>query len=242
MTPKIERFPSLARAAEACGRHILTRLEAAISKEEQATFAISGGSSPKRMFEFFARTPFPWESVQLFWVDERAVPPSDPQSNYKLAADLWLTPAQFPAANVHRILAEHEPKKAAAEYVDEIRKVFQLGSTELPRFDVIHRGMGPDAHTASLFPGEPLIDDREGIAAAVLSESMKQWRITLLPGVLLAAHHTVMLVSGGDKCGPLNDVLNGPEDPKRFPAQIATRGSDRAIWFLDDQAASKFDP
>ena len=119
------------------------------------------------MFEYFANTEFDWNPVQLFWVDERGVPPTDSESNYKMAADAWLDPSNFPASNIHRVMAELDPKEAAALYTKEIRKVFQLGSTELPRFDVIHRGMGPDAHTASLFPGDPLIDDREGIAAAV---------------------------------------------------------------------------
>ena len=92
----------------------------------------------------------------------------------------------------------------------------------MPRFDVVHRGMGPDAHTASLFPGEPLIDDREGIAAAVYVEKFHQWRVTLLPGALLAAKHTVFLVAGDDKAEAVRAVFQEEYDPKKYPAQIAS--------------------
>jgi len=101
----------------------------------------------------------------------------------------------------------------------------------MPRFDVVHRGMGPDAHTASLFPGEPLIEDRSGIAAAVWVEKFQQWRITLLPGVLLAARHTALLVTGGDKTAALRSVLHQPFDPLHYPAQIASGPG--AVWFVD---------
>jgi 6-phosphogluconolactonase len=99
--------------------------------------------------------------------------------------------------------------------------------------------MGPDAHTASLFPGEPLIDNRTGIAAAVWVEKLRSHRVTLLPGVLLAARHTVLQVAGEDKADAVRNVLKGPEDPHKYPCQIATRGSEQAVWFLDKAAASK---
>src|SRR5580658_8777201 len=107
------RYPDAQRTAEACAQHILTRLEAAFAQKNQAALAISGGSSPRTMFEIFARTTFAWERVQLFWVDERGVPPSDSQSNFKLANDTWLAPGKFPPANIHRIEAELEPELAA---------------------------------------------------------------------------------------------------------------------------------
>lgn len=216
-----------ANAAEECGRHILRLLD----QKPRSTLAISGGSSPKPMFQMFATAPFDWSRVDLFWVDERGVPPDDSQSNFKLASDLWLKPAAFPAANIHRIQAELEPKIAAQKYADEIREVFHLTPGDLPEFDVIHQGMGPDGHTASLFPGEPMIDDRRGIAAALWVEKMKQWRITLLPGVLLAARHTAMLEAGADKAEALKAVLEGPWDPKKYPAQIVLSARDLQ-WFI----------
>jgi 6-phosphogluconolactonase len=234
---RVERYPDGPQAAAACGRQILKWLDQAIAERGQAALAISGGSSPRPMFEMFARARFRWDRVHLFWVDERGVPPADAQSNFKLADDVWLKPAQFPRANVHRIEAELPAQTAAARYSADLIKYFKLAPGEMPRFDAIHRGMGPDAHTASLFPGEPLIEDRSGLAAAVWVEKFKQWRITLLPGVLEAAPHTAMLVAGADKAQALSAVLSGPYDPMRYPAQIATRKPDAAVWFVDAAAA-----
>jgi len=193
------------------------------------------------MFAELAQASVAWSRVHLFWVDERCVPPSDPQSNYKLAKDHFLDPARFPGSNVHRIQAELEPAQAARSYTQEIRQFFGLAEPEVPRFDVIHRGMGPDAHTASLFPDEPGIDDSKNLVAAVYVEKFRQWRITLLPAVLLAARHTIMLVAGADKEVPLRQVLHAPYDPKKYPVQIATYRNDHALWFLDRAAAKGLD-
>jgi 6-phosphogluconolactonase len=235
---RVERYPDGPHAAEACGKQVLEWLRAAIAEQGQATLAISGGSSPRPMFEMFARTGFRWEKVHLFWVDERGVPPADPQSNFKLADDTWLAPGRFPRSNVHRIEAELSAQTAAERYSAALMKFFGLAPGEMPRFDVIHRGMGPDAHTASLLPGEPLIEDRSGVAAAVWVEKFKQWRITLLPGVLEAARHTAMLVTGADKAQALSAVLSAPYNPMEHPAQIATRKLDPAVWFVDAAAAA----
>jgi 6-phosphogluconolactonase len=224
-------------AAEACGKYILGVLDDALVAKNQATIALSGGSSPKLMFQWLAGAKFNWTGVHVFWVDERPVPPSDNQSNYKLALENLIGPAGIPPEQVHRIRAELDPATAAETYIDEIRAFFKLRPKGLPQFDLIHRGMGPDAHTASLFPGEPLIDDREKIAAAVHVAKLSQWRITLLPGVLLAASHTAMLVAGDDKAVPLKSVLEGPYDPKKYPAQLGLRDGKNVEWFLDTSAA-----
>jgi 6-phosphogluconolactonase len=137
------------------------------------------------------------------------------------------------------VQTERDPEDAAEVYAEELRLVFGEG---IPKFDVIHRGMGPDAHTASLFPGEPLIDDRTGLAAAVFVEKLNSHRVTLLPAVLLAAKHTVMLVTGADKAEPLSNVLYGPHDPKKFPCQLAERDGGEVAWFLDPAAAAKTRP
>jgi 6-phosphogluconolactonase len=228
----LRTFDDARDAAEHCAAQILQYL----GDSPRSTLAISGGSSPRIMFEIFAAIPFDWNRVQLFWVDERCVPPTDAQSNFKLANDTWLAPAKFQAANVHRVQTEHSPKEAAKMYSDELRLVFGEG---IPKFDVIHRGMGPDAHTASLFPGEPLIDDRTGLAAAVFVEKLNSHRVTLLPPVLLAAKHTVLLVAGADKAEPLANVLYGPHNPKQFPCQLAERDGGDVAWFLDPAAATK---
>src|SRR5438477_3911861 len=201
------------QTASACVRKILELLSTALSRAPRATIAISGGSTPKLLFGELAKAEFDWTNVHIFWVDERCVPPTDPQSNYKLAKETLLDPARIPAGNVHRIQGELDPHVAARLYADEIRAFFALPPGLLPAFNIIHRGMGPDAHTASLFPGEPLIDDHKNIAAAVYVEKFHQWRVTLLRGVLEAARQTIMLVAGDDKAVPLPSVLCGPFDP-----------------------------
>ena len=228
-------------AAEACAHHVTNLLEEVLSGQEFVTLVVSGGSTPKMLFQKLVASKFRWDHVHLFWVDERMVPPTDPASNYKLADDYLIKPAHIPHRQVHRICGEMAPKTAAARYVEEIRDFFGLEEGEMPRFDVVHRGMGPDAHSASLFPGEPLIDDREGIAAAVFVPKFNQWRVTLLPGALLAAKHNVFLVTGPDKAEAVRAVFKEEYDPKQYPAQIASHHGRGVTWFLDEKAAGLMD-
>lgn len=230
-------FPDPASAAEACGREILLQL-GTVPGGEDASLAISGGTTPALMFRYLAQQRFEWSRVHLFWVDERAVPPTDAQSNYKLADETFITPAAFPRANVHRVKAELPPEEAAAWYADDVRQFFERRGPAMPRFDVIHRGMGPDAHTASLFPGEPLIGNRDGLAAAVWVAKMSQWRITLLPGVLVNAACTVVLAAGADKAAAVRDIFGQPYDPKKYPSQLGMEDERPVTWFLDEAAAA----
>ncbi len=226
----MNRFLDAKQAAEACGEHIVRLLEEAIVSKGGAMLAVSGGSSPKPMFEYFARTALAWEKVHVFFVDERGVPPTDSQSNFKLANDAWLHSS---AAKVHRIRAELEPQEAARLYVDEIRETFGIVPGDIPEFDVVHQGMGPEGHTASLFPGDPLIEDRRGLAAATYVEKVKMWRITMLPSVLIQARHTAMLVVGAEKAPIVDAAVNGSYEPMRYPIQVVVRNAREVEWFLD---------
>jgi 6-phosphogluconolactonase len=239
----VRRFtsPDAAGAAEACAHHVISVLDETLSGQDVATLAVSGGTSPRLLFDKLAATRFPWERVHLFFVDERCVPPSDPANNYRLAEEHLVRPARMPQRNVHRICGELQPKVAAARYAGEIRDFFGLDEGEMPHFDMIHRGMGADAHMASLFPGEPLIDDREGIAAAVFVRHLNAWRVTLLPGVLLAAKHNVFLVTGADKAEAVRAVFHEEYDPKKYPAQMASHHGRGVSWFLDEAAAKLMD-
>lgn len=234
-------FENAQAASDACARKILELLQAALKSQPHASLAVSGGSTPKLMFAEMAKAKFDWSKVHLFWVDERVVPPTDSQSNYKLTNDYFITAAHFPAANVHRVQGELPAEEAAKRYDEDIRAFFQLAPGAVPQFDIVHRGMGPDAHTASLFPGEPLIDNHKDRVGAAYVEKFHQWRVTLLPAVLEAAKHTLILAAGDDKAEPLREVLHAPYDPKKYPSQIATYdarpGADHAIWFLDKAAA-----
>jgi 6-phosphogluconolactonase len=239
----VRRFtaPDAAGAAEACAHHVVSVLDETLAGQEFAAMAVSGGSTPRLLFDKLAATKFPWDRVHLFFVDERCVPPTDPASNYKLAEEHLIHPAHMPLRRVHRIAGELPPKIAAARYAADIRTHFGLEDGEMPHFDLVHRGMGADAHTASLFPGEPLIEDRDEIAAAVFVTKFNQWRVTLLPGVLLAAKHTVFLVAGEDKADAVRAVFHEQYDPKKYPAQMASHHGRGVSWFLDEAAAKLMD-
>jgi 6-phosphogluconolactonase len=231
-------YATVERAAEACCRHILPRLEEALAGQGQATIAVSGGSTPALLFQHLAATGFDWKRVHLFWVDERAVPPTDAESNYLLAETHFIKPARFPHRNVHRIHGEQRPELAATQYTQDIEDIFGLQSGELPMFDLIHLGLGADAHIASLFPSEPMIENRDRIAGAVYVEKLGKWRITLLPGVLLKARHVLMLTGGADKAEAVRNVFEAPYDPSRFPAQLIAHHHRHVTWFIDEAAAS----
>jgi 6-phosphogluconolactonase len=227
---EIRTYGDARHAAEACGVEILRLLDKAVAERGMAALAVSGGSSPKMMFDSMAKSGFDWDRVHLFWVDERSVPPDHEQSNYKMTREHLIEPAGL--RNVHRIPAELPPDHAAQQYTTDIRAHF--GSDGMPVFDVVHLGIGPDAHTASLFPGDPLIEDRDGIAAAVYVEKIPQWRITLLPGVILAAREAVVLAAGADKKHAIQQILHAPEAPVEYPGQIVRWRKKAPIFYLDE--------
>jgi 6-phosphogluconolactonase len=236
LIPEMRRHPDPQSAAAACGAYILERLAEALNARGTASLAISGGSTPKLMFDAMARASFDWSNVHLFWVDERPVPPDNEQSNFRLANEHLIMPAGI--LNVHRILAELPPDHAASRYVHELRDHFRMEDGSMPVFDVIHLGIGADAHTASLFPGEPLIEDPAGIAAAVYVHAVRQWRITLLPGVLHSARHVVVLAAGADKRTALDHILSAPYSPVEYPAQLVMRRTSPPVFYVDEAAVS----
>jgi 6-phosphogluconolactonase len=235
MSVEIKTFSGPQTAAEACGQSIFDLLDAARSQRGSASLAVSGGSTPRIMFEWMARQSFDWSNIDFFQVDERCVPIDDSQSNFRMTREALLHTGLIPASHIHRVKTELLPDEAAIEYAAEISRTFRLEPGELPKFDVIQRGMGPDMHTASLFPGEPLIENHTGIAAAVWVDKFHQHRVTLLPGVLENARHSLCLVTGADKTEGLKTVLQGTRDPLHVPSQIS---SPEMIWFIDTAAGA----
>jgi 6-phosphogluconolactonase len=232
----IQKSADATQAAQRCGAAIFELLNRSRQERGVATLAVSGGSTPRIMFEWMAKQPFDWNNIELFWVDERCVPIDDSQSNYRMTRESLLDRISLAPHRIHRVKAELIPDEAALQYANEISEVLRLAPGELPAFDILQRGMGPDTHTASLFPGEPLIDNRTGIASAVWVEKFHQHRVTLLPGVLEKARHTLCLVTGADKTEGLERVMNGPRDPLHVPSQIA---SPEMTWFIDEAAAAR---
>jgi 6-phosphogluconolactonase len=240
MDPTILTFDTPLAAAEACGNRTLEILGDARAELGIATLAVSGGSTPRLMFQHMAKSGFDWSNVHIFQVDERCVPPDHDVSNFRMLKESLLDAVPIPESQIHRVKGELAPEEGARLYLDDIRRTFKLGAGELPVFDVIQRGMGPDAHTASLFPGEPLIENTTGIAAPVFVDkpyiaAVMAHRVTLLPGVLKCARYTLCLATGADKADALNKVLKGDFEPTLYPSQIA---SPDMAWYIDKKAAS----
>jgi len=214
----------------------LARLIRAPSAGRGLSIAVSGGSVATTFLpRWAAETTMDWGSTDVFWADERAVPPTDPESNYALARSLWLDPARAPAGRVHRMPADAPDLVAAAQDYDrELRRV--LG--ERPVLDLVLLGMGPDGHVASLFPGHALLGDTSrNVAAVVDSPKPPPRRLTLTLPVLTAARVVVIGAFGASKAGIVRLAIE--EKESRLPAALVARGAPRAVWLLDAAAAGQ---
>jgi len=224
-------------AARAAGDDLLSCLRSALELRDVASCALSGGSTPTLIFRHLAAQDFAWDRVHFFWVDERCVGPDDADSNYGAAKAVLLDPLGVGTKQVHRIEGEREPVDEADRYASEVRESFGLQAGAMPPFDVLHLGMGADAHTASLFPQEPLIENREGITTSVYAALRSSYRVTLLPGAILSARWIFFLVTGDDKRSTLKSVVEGKYDPSIRPVQLFDREGKDVAWFLDRAAA-----
>jgi len=201
---------------------------------ERGTFhvALSGGGTPIPMYALLAlpewRTRLAWDKVHIYWGDERCVPPDASSSNYGTAKNALLERLDLPAANIHRIHGELPPEEGAEHYVRVVGGVI---------FDLILLGMGDDGHTASLFPGSPLLFEAARLVAPVYVEHLNSWRVTLTPPAINAGKVVMFLVSGVGKAERLYEVLYGEDAPERLPAQLIKAG--RVIWLVDQEAAGK---
>jgi len=214
----------------------------AIRKRDSFHVALSGGHTPRRFFEMLAELPeakaLPWDKVQLFWVDERCVPPDSEQSNYKLASDTFLPKVSIPNQNVHRVQTEQDDCTAIARnYARTMREVFDLQQNQFPTFDLIVLGMGEDGHTGSLFPNSYAPFDKDDLACAVYELDEKLCRVTMTHPVLRAARHLAVLVSGKEKARILKDVLTQEQDEVRYPIHTLWPILDRITWLVDSNAA-----
>jgi len=176
----------------------------------------------------------------FFWVDERHVPPDDPDSNYRMAKEALLSKVPIPPGNIFPIPAESQDAVAAADaYEQTVRKFFALPPGEFPRFDLILLGMGPDGHTASLFPETAALQEKSRLVVANWVEKLKTSRITLTLPVLNAARCVAFLVSGADKAAVLHEVLEGSAPAEKYPSKLVQPTNGKLIWFLDRAAASQ---
>ncbi|MGO9318240.1 MAG: 6-phosphogluconolactonase [Terracidiphilus sp.] len=209
-----------------------------------ASIAISGGSTPKAAFELLAdpnqpwRARMPWEKLDLYWVDERCVPPDHADSNYRMTREALLDRVPLRPQQIHRIEGELDPEAAAARYESELRSSFRLEGAESPRFDLVALGLGSDGHTASLFPHTEAIHELTRLAVANHVPQLDAWRVTLTWPVINHARSVFFLVSGDDKASIVQQVLSGPRDPERLPSQLIWPSSGILTFILDKAAAA----
>jgi 6-phosphogluconolactonase len=230
-----------ALAASAAGL-VADAAVAAVAARGLARIAISGGNTPKGMFALLAdRTqPFfakmPWDKLHLFWVDERCVPPTDKDSNYRMTNEAMLEHVPLPAAHVHRMEGELEPEVAAARYEVVLREEFGAG---MPVFDLVVLGMGDDGHTASLFPHTAGLHEKTRFVIANHVPQKDTWRITLTAPVINSGRAVAFEIEGEDKAPVIQDVFLGPYDPESKPSQLIRPESGALTLLLDQAAAAK---
>ncbi len=204
------------------------------------TVALSGGSSPAGLYGLLGTPPYrdgiSWRSTHCFWTDERCVSPDHPESNYKLAADAFLSRIPLAAANIHRVRGEDMPDAAARAYEEDLRRFFS--GTDFPVFDLIILGVGEDGHTASLFPGSPSLRETARLAVPVRLGSPKRDRVTLTLPVLNHASQVLFLAPGRAKADIVAALLDGGQ-AQSYPAGLVRPVHGEVAWFIDRDAAAK---
>jgi 6-phosphogluconolactonase len=234
-------FPNPEELSRAAAKMFVELAVEAIETSNLFTVALAGGSTPRRMYELLAdneqefRNHIDWEKTHFFFGDERHVPPDSPESNFRMANEALFSKIDLPTANVHRFLTENSDAAQVAElYENELKSFF---STNLPVFDLILLGLGSDAHTASLFPESPIVEEQNRLVAAPFVEKLGDFRLTLTPLLINNSSNIIFLVAGTDKAEALRNVLQGEPDPLKFPAQIVSPTNGKLIWLADNAAA-----
>jgi 6-phosphogluconolactonase len=236
--------PDAASLAQRAAQYFVEMVGEAVAAQGRARIAISGGSTPKSAFHLLAdpdqpwRGRMPWDRLDLYWVDERTVPPDHADSNYRMTREALLDHVPLHPDQIHRMEGELEPDVAAARYESELRNSFRLEGAESPRFDLIALGMGPDGHTASLFPYTEAIHEMSRLVTANQVPKMNTWRITLTWPVINHASSVFFLIAGADKAEVVHQVFTGARDPERLPSQLIWPSSGILTLFLDKAAAA----
>jgi 6-phosphogluconolactonase len=209
---------------------------------ERGTFsvALSGGSTPRAVYarlaaDETARVSVSWRQIDWWWSDERAVPPRDPDSNFKMAFESLLGHAPIDPARVHRLRGEADPADAAGEYERDLRAAYRVPPGGIPRLDLVLLGLGGDGHTASLFPGTPALSERDRLVVANPVPALRTTRLTFTLPLINHARRVAFFVSGADKASVLAKVLDGP--PGALPAQLVQPADGELLWLVDRAAA-----
>src|SRR5271166_763614 len=241
--PSSRTIEVLANATDlfhAAAEEFVRAARTAVGAQGRFTVALSGGSTPKALYCLLAASyaDFAWDRVFLFFGDERHVPPTDPQSNYRMVHESLLTKITIPAENVFRVPAENPDAAAAAtEYEAQLHRFFKLRPGEFPRFDLVLLGMGPDGHTASLFPDSPALNEESRLVVANWVAKFNTHRITFTFPVLNHAAEVMFMASGADKADMVHQVLEAKNMPP-LPSQRVQPAAGKLLWMLDEAAAA----
>ncbi|HEX9148607.1 MAG TPA: 6-phosphogluconolactonase [Thermoanaerobaculia bacterium] len=238
---EVRVLPDADEAARAAALEIFHAAADAIGNRGVVRIALSGGTTPVRLFRLLAGLPFrdrpEWSRTRFFFVDERCVPPEDARSNYRLAKEHLLDPLGVPAEHVFRMRGEDDPRRAAAEYQSVLEKEFG-GQDSVPRFDFVLLGLGTDGHTASLFPGTAALEERERLVSANWVPKLNEWRLTLTLPVLNASRWALFLVTGAEKSSVVASAVERKDGSRELPASLVRPRAGSLIWIVDQAAAA----
>jgi 6-phosphogluconolactonase len=239
---EVRIFPSSAELFRAAAQQFVKLANDAIGAKGSFMVALSGGSTPKAMHSLLATefvSAIAWDRVYFFWGDERHVPPDHPDSNYRMAYETLLSRVPADPEKIFRVPAENPDANAAArEYEQTLRTAFRLPEREAPGFDLILLGLGPDGHTASLFPRTSALRESSRLVVANRVAKLDTDRITLTLPVLNNAANVDFLVAGKDKAPAVESVFNSDSDPSEFPAKLVRPRHGQLLWMLTEDAGS----
>jgi 6-phosphogluconolactonase len=234
--PSIQVVPTLQDMAETAAERIIQLADTAIANRQIFSIALSGGSTPKTLFELLATPAYArrvkWQNWEIYFSDERCVPPESQESNFRMAREALLDHVPIKPQNIHRMIGEIDPPQAAMEYGQLLKEKFGDGG-----LDVILLGMGDDGHTASLFPGTAALDEIKHRCVANFVPKLNVWRLTMTASFINRAGEVMVLVGGAAKAQRIKEVLQGPRDPKRLPIQLIAPVPGQMLWIMDRAAA-----
>ena len=241
MKPELRIFRNSERLSRNAANLFVEQAGRSVRERNQFLVALNGGSTPNRLFQLLAtdyRDQIDWSKVQIFWGDERCVPPDDNGSSYRQARNLLLSQVPIPESNIHRIKGELSPSKASNEYAVTLKE-YTSAPFDWPIFDLVYLGMGEDGHTASLFPGSPVTVSEPTLPVTAHYQDRPANRVTLTQLVFNRARCVVFMATGEQKAITLAEVLSDRYNPELYPAQRIDPKDGELIWLVDEAAASK---
>ena len=237
---EIRILNSLADLSQAAAAEFIALAVEAMRSKGRFCVSLCGGSTPHGLYTLLANQAqhsLPWEKIYLFWGDERHVPPDHPESNYRMAFEALLSKVPIPSENIFRVPAQEKDADAAARaYEQTLTSFFHLNRGEFPRFDLMLLGMGPDGHTASLFPGTRALHEKTRLVVGNWVDKLNVYRITMTLPVLNYSECVLFLVSGRDKANVLREVLENQTE--EMPASLVRPTNGRLVWIIDREAGS----